>query len=67
VAADDNVLDLQVTDGVVDDGHGAQVDCGDDVGDVAVDKDLAGVEAHDLVCGDAAVGAADVAITTRRD
>lgn len=60
VAADDNVFDLQVAHGVVDHGHGGKVDGGDDVGDVAVDEDLAGVEAHDFVRGDTAVGAANV-------
>ena len=60
VAADDNVLDLQVAHGVVDHGHGGKVDGGDDVGDVAVDEDLAGIEAHDFVRGDTAVGAANV-------
>lgn len=59
MAADDDVLDLEVLDGVVDDGHGVEVDVADEVGDVAVDKGLAGLEAGDLLGGDARVGAAD--------
>ena len=44
VAADDYVLHFEVLDGVVDDGLGGEVGGGEDVGDVAVDEDLAGVE-----------------------
>jgi hypothetical protein len=41
--------------------HGEAVEVGvaDDVGDVAMDKDLAGEQADDLVGGDAAIGATD--------
>lgn len=60
MAADDDVLDVQVAHGVVDDGHDVQVGVGDDVGDVAVDEDLARFQAHDFIGGDAAVAAADV-------
>ena len=42
--ADDYVLHFEVLDGVVDDGLGGEVRGGEDVGDVAVDEDLAGVE-----------------------
>lgn len=59
VAADDDVLDAEVADGVVDDGHDVEVGVADEVGDVAVDKGLAGLEAGDLLGGDAGVGAAD--------
>ena len=60
VAADDDVLDAQVSHGVVDDRHDVQVDRRHEVGNVAVDEDLSGVEAHDLVGGHPAVAAADV-------
>lgn len=59
VAADDDVLDAEVLDGVVDDAHGVEVSVADKVGDVAVDKCLAGLEAADLLGGDARVGASD--------
>lgn len=59
VAADDDVLDAEVLDGVVDDAHGVEVSVADEVGDVAVDKCLAGLEAADLLGGDARVGASD--------
>ena len=44
VAANDDVLHFQVLDGVVDDRLGGDVGGGEDVGDVAVDENLAGVE-----------------------
>lgn len=59
VAADDDVLDAEVADGVVDDGHDIEVGVADEVGDVAVDEGLAGLEAGDLLGGDARVAAAD--------
>lgn len=59
VAADDDVLDAEVAHGVVDDAHDVEVRVADEVGDVAVDEGLAGLEAGDLLGGDARVGAAD--------
>lgn len=59
VAAEDDVLDLQVDDGVLDDGEGVEVGGGDDVGDVAVDEDVAWLKAEDGGLGDASVGAAE--------
>ena len=44
MAADDYVLHFEVLDGVIDDGLGGEVGGGEDVGDVAVDEYLAGVE-----------------------
>ena len=44
MAADDYVLHFEVLDGVVDDGLGGEVRGREDVGDVAVDEDLARVE-----------------------
>lgn len=44
MAADDYVLHLEMLDGVVNDGLGGDVCGGEDVGDVAVDEDLARVE-----------------------
>jgi hypothetical protein len=58
VSAHDNVLDLEVADRVVNHGHDVEVDVINQVGDVAVDEHLAGVEARDGFGGDARVGAA---------
>ena len=59
VAADDNVLDFEVDDGVFDDGAGVQVARVQDVGDVAMHEDVAWFEAQDGGFGNAGVGAAD--------
>lgn len=59
VATDDNVFDAQVLDGIVHDRGGVEVDAADQVGDVAVHKDLAGFETGDLLGGDPAVRTAD--------
>ena len=57
--ADDDVLDLEVLHGVLDDGEGVEVSGDQDVGDVAVDEDVAGVEAEDGGLRAARVGASD--------
>lgn len=59
VAADDHVIDFEVIHGEVE--HAKQVHVGVDhkVGDIAMDKDLAGHGARDPVCRDAAVATAD--------
>jgi hypothetical protein len=59
VPAENDVLDFEVGDGVLDDGRGVDVGWGDDVGDVAVDEDVAGLEAEDGGFGAARVGAAE--------
>lgn len=59
MARHDDVLDFQVVDGVVDDGLGGHVVRGDDVGDVAVDEDVAGLGGEEGRFGAAAVGAAE--------
>jgi len=59
VAGDDDVLDSQYVDGVLQNRQAIQIGVNDDVGDVAVNEELAGCEADDLVGGDAAVGAAN--------
>jgi len=53
------MLHLQVRDRVRNHGLGAQVARGQDVGDVAVDEDVAGLQAQEGGFGDAGVGAAD--------
>lgn len=58
VAAQDDVLHLQVGDGVLDDGRGVDVGGGDDVRDVAVDEDVTGLQAQDGGLGAARVRAA---------
>lgn len=57
--AHDDVLHLEVRDGVGDDAAAVEVRRGQDVGDVAVHEDIAGLEAEDGGLGDAGVGAAD--------
>lgn len=59
MAAQNNMLDAQVTDGILDDRRRAQVGRVQDVGDVTVDKDIARLEAQDGGLGAARVGAAD--------
>ena len=53
------MLHLDVLDGVGDHALAADVGGGQDVGDVAVDEDVAGVEAEEGGFGDAGVGAAE--------
>ena len=65
VAADDDVLDLQHVDGVLQHRQAVQVGVHDDVGDVAVDEQLARQQADDLVGRHAAVGAADPQVARR--
>lgn len=57
--AHDDVLHFQIADRVLDHGLAVQVGRGEDVGDVAVDEDVAGLEAEHGGFGDAGVGAAD--------
>lgn len=59
VTTDDDVLDAEVLDGVVDHAHSVEIGVAHEVGDVAVDKCLAGLKAADLLGGDAGVGASD--------
>lgn len=59
VAADDNVLDLEVLDGILNDAHNVEVRVADQVGNVAVHKGIAGLQARDLLGGDARVGTSD--------
>jgi len=53
------VLDAEVLDAVLHDAEQADVGLVDDVGDVAVGEDVAGLEAEDGGLRDAGVGAAD--------
>ena len=59
VAADENVLNLEVCDGEFNDGQRVDVGGGDDVGDVAVDENLTRLQAQDGRLGDTRVGTAD--------
>lgn len=59
MAAHDHVLHLQMQDRVHDDGLGGEVRGREDIGDVAVHEDVAGLEAEDRGLGDAGVGAAE--------
>lgn len=58
MAANDDPLDLQVADRVLDHARRAEIVGRDDVGDVAVHEDVAGLAVADGGLGDAAVGAA---------
>ena len=57
VSTDDNVLDFEMADRVVDNGHDVEIRVTDEVGNVAVDKHLPRLEASDGFSGDARVGA----------
>ena len=59
VPADNDVLDTKGFDCVLDNGKAIQVRMHHHVGNVAVDKELARPESHDLVGWDTAVRAAD--------
>lgn len=59
MAADENVLDFEVSDGELDDRERVDVGGGDNIGDVAVDKDLTRLEAENGCLGDAGVGASN--------
>src|SRR6185436_14902862 len=59
MATDDDVLDLQNVHGVLEHRQAVEVGVDDEVGDVAVDEQLARQEAHDFIRRNAAVGAAD--------
>lgn len=65
VAADDNVLDLEVAHSVVDDAHDVEVGADDQVGNVAVDKGLASLETGDGLGGDSRITASDPEILGR--
>lgn len=59
MTAENDVADFQVGDGVFDYSVGIDVCGGDDVGDVAVDEDVTGLETQEGSFGDARVGAAE--------
>ena len=65
VADDQDVLHLQHVDGELQDGEVVGVLRRREIGDVAVDEELAGIEVDDLVGGHPAVGAADPEIFRR--
>jgi len=59
VAADDDVLDVEVAHGILDDAHNVKVGVDHQVGDVAVDEGLARLQAGNLLCRDARVAASN--------
>jgi len=59
MAAEDDVRDFDMLDCVFDDGGDGDVGGGNDVGDVAVDEHVAGLETEEGCFGDARIGAAD--------
>lgn len=58
VPAQHNMLDVQMVNGILNDRQGVDVVRLDDVGDVAVDKHIAGLQAEDGRLGAPRVGAA---------
>lgn len=58
VAAEDDVLDLEVDDGVLDYGEGVEVGGGDDVGNISVDEDVTRLKTENGGFRDTSVGAA---------
>ena len=59
MATQNYVFDLEVDYGVLDDGRRVDVGSRDDVGNVAVDKDISGLQAEDCCLRAAGVGAAE--------
>jgi len=59
VASDQDVLHLEYIDGKLDDRQAVEVGVQDDVGDVAVDEQVAGQQADDLVGRHACIGTTD--------
>jgi hypothetical protein len=59
MAADDDMLDLQILDCVLDDRKRVDIRWDDNVGDVAMAKDLSRLQAQDGCLGTSGVGAAD--------
>lgn len=58
MAADDDVLNLEMLDGVENYALGVNVGGRDDIGDVSVNKDITGLEAEDGGLRDTRIGAA---------
>lgn len=58
MSADDNVANLENVDGVLEDRQQVHIGVGDDIGDVAVDENLAGIQVDDLVCRNTRIRAA---------
>jgi len=59
VTADNDLLDLQMSDRVLDDARGVDIAGLDDIGDIAVDEELAGLAKADGRLRDPAIGAAN--------
>ena len=59
VAAEHHPLHLKVVEGILQDAHDVVVGGVEHIGDIAVDKELAGLAAGEHLGGNAAVGAAD--------
>lgn len=57
--AHDDVLDVEMAHGVLDDAHNVEIGVDHQIGDVAVDEGLAGCQPGNLLCGDAGVAASD--------
>mmetsp|Transcript_15732 Transcript_15732/g.43455 ORF Transcript_15732/g.43455 Transcript_15732/m.43455 type:complete len:215 (+) Transcript_15732:18-662(+) len=60
VAADDDILDLEVANAVLQGAHEVGVGVDDEIGDIAVHEDVAWLLAHDEVGWDAGIDGSDV-------
>lgn len=59
VAADNNVLYAEMSDGIVNDAHDIEIGVDNEIGNIAVDKGLAGLQTSNLLGGDTRVTASD--------
>ena len=59
MTADDHMADLEDIDGVLQDREEVEIGFCNDIGNIAMNEDLAGCESGDLIGGDATVRAAD--------
>jgi len=60
VSTDNDMLDVQMDDGIFNDGHDIEVGVGNEVGDIAMHENFASIESHDLVSGHTTVATSDV-------
>lgn len=65
MTTDNDVLDAEMANCIVDDAHNVEISVADQVGDIAVDKSLTGLEAGDLLSRDTGVAASDPEIFGR--
>lgn len=62
MAANNDVLDLQVIHRVIDHGHDIEIDADHHIGEITMDKNITGFHPHELFGSDPAVGTADIQV-----